>query len=452
MIQKKYIGSFILILITILEISCKKYLDQKPQQTLAVPSTLNDLQALLDNVSFINSVRTPGLLETVSDNYYVTSDNWQSVLSTVNEEAMNYVWDKDVPTSLTNWQPSYQGPVYYANIVLDIIPNIKATDENRDFWNSIKGSALFYRAFAFHQLAQIYCQPYSASTASDFGIVIKLNSNINEPIKRSTVQQTYDQIIEDLTIAAELLPASTSFPTRPNKAAAYGALARTYLAMRDYINAGKYSDLSLQQYNVLMDYNNVPGTFLRFNIETLYFNISLRGELLNASIAKIDSNLYNSYNNNDLRKTKFFASNGNGTYRFNGSYSGVAGFPFDGITTDEMYLIRGECYARAGNKEAALADLNTLMVKRWNSNGTWTPFTATDANDAKNKILIERRKELVYSQRWSDIRRLNLEGVDITLKRIINGITYTLPPNDLRSVMLIPQAEINLSGIPQNPR
>lgn len=195
------------------------------------------------------------------------------------------------------------------------------------------------------------------------------------------------------------------------------------------------------------------GSFQLFNIETIYYSYPSIGNLVNPT-AIVDSTLYNSYDNNDLRKTLFFNPNGDGTYKFYGSYLGIVPFfPFDGITTDEMYLIRAECYARAGNMNAAMTDLNALMIKRWKNNGSWVPFTATDANDAKNKILTERRKELLYRcLRWPDIRRLNLEGANITLTRVINNVTYSLPPNDLRSVMLIPQDEINLSGIAQNPR
>ena len=372
------------------------------------------------------------------------------------KDALTYEWDKDVTSSVENWQGPYQGPIYYANVVLDVLPNIDIDTDNQVLCNNVKGSALFYRAFAFHQLAQIYCRPYSSSASIDLGIVLKASSDIHEPIKRSTVQETYDRVIADLKTAAELLPITTLVSTRPNKAAAYGALARTYLSMSDYSNAGHYADLSLQQNSSLMDYNTVTGLFQRFNIETLYFNGPLTGNLLSSSRAKVDSNLYNSYNINDLRKTKYFKANTGanvGTYVFNGSYLGISSLLFDGITTDEMYLIRAECNARAGNKDAAMSDLNALMVKRWKNNGTWAPFTAIDANDAKNKILVERRKELLFRcLRWSDIRRLNMEGANITLTRILNGVSYTLPPNDLRSVLLIPQEEINLSGIQQNPR
>jgi starch-binding outer membrane protein, SusD/RagB family len=68
-------------------------------------------------------------------------------------------------------------------------------------------------------------------------------------------------------------------------------------------------------------------------------------------------------------------------------------------------------------------------------------------------IEAERKKELVWrGLRWGDLKRYNKEGQNITLTRLLNGQTITLAPNDLRYVLPIPQYEINLSGIAQNPR
>jgi hypothetical protein len=169
--------------------------------------------------------------------------------------------------------------------------------------------------------------------------------------------------------------------------------------------------------------------------------------------ALIDSTLYSSYQPTDIRKKAFFVSNGKTAY-FVGSYAGyLANYTlFDGITTGELYLVHAESLARGGEKDSAMSILNSLLRRRWQT-GTYTDMVAADAGDALSKVLVERRKELVYrGLRWSDLRRFNLENANITLKRIINGNTYTLPPNDPRWVALIPQIEISRSGIPQNPR
>ena len=82
------------------------------------------------------------------------------------------------------------------------------------------------------------------------------------------------------------------------------------------------------------------------------------------------------------------------------------------------------------------------------------PVTVTDADELLRIILQERRKELLFrSLRWTDLRRLNKDSrFAVTLTRKLNNDTYTLPPNDARYVLPIPQQEIEESGIQQNPR
>jgi starch-binding outer membrane protein, SusD/RagB family len=433
-------------------LSCQKFLDKKPLKSLYVPKTLMDLQAVLDNNQIMNQ-SGPALLELVADNYYVTPTSYESVGG---EESPNYIFNSQAK-HYGSWSQPYVGPIYYSNVVLGVLPDIEITSSNREQYENIKGSALFHRAFAFYELAQLYCRPYTSTAETDEGIVLRTSSAIETPSGRATVQETYDRIINDLKESARLLPRSTQFPTRPNIAAAYGLLARTYLSMRDYENAGLYADSSLQENKVLIDYNTLPASNNPMPLYTENPEISFYSKLVSTSLTAqtigiIDTTLYASYNANDLRLTRFFRFRSS-QWRFKGSYADFAWHVFTGITTAEMYLIRAETSARAGLKDDALDDLNTLMQNRWNNTVPFPQFSASTAGEALNLILTERRKELIYrGQRWTDIRRLNVENADIAITREINGEIFTLPANDLRWVLLIPDAEINKSGIKQNPR
>lgn len=78
-----------------------------------------------------------------------------------------------------------------------------------------------------------------------------------------------------------------------------------------------------------------------------------------------------------------------------------------------------------------------------------------NAEEVLFAIITERRKELPFvgEIRWEDLKRLNKEErFQRTLKRVINGSTFTLPPNDKRYVLPIPLNEIQLSRIEQNER
>lgn len=447
-----------ILIIALLQFSCNKYLDKKPSQSLAVPSTLDDLQAVLDN-QVANSYGCK-LPEFVSDNYYLTTVTWNNLPTDLRK---NYIWANDATFSNT-YTGLYGQPytaIYQANFVLDLLPDIKYNTDEISKYNSIKGTALFYRSFMYHGLSQVFCKPYSTTAASEPGLVLRKTSDVTVSLNRSTVQETYDLIIADLKSAAELLPVTSQYNTRPNKSAAYGLMSRVYLSMRDYTNAEKYAEAALGLTDTLLNYNSltpsgnpVLPTDPLTNPEILYQSSNRLAEIFNPSnIAIVDSNLYQSYSANDWRKSIYFGLNSNGSAYWKGSYYTITTYAiFDGIVTDEMYLNRAECRARNGNGAGAMNDLNALLRMRYKT-GTFTDLTAVDANDALNKVLVERRKELAFrGLRWSDLRRFNQEGAGITLKRIVNNNTYTISPNDLRWVLLIPEVEINRSGISQNQR
>ena len=436
----------------------KDFLDAKPSSDLFIPSTLDDFQELLDKDVIINE--TPILGELCSDNYYLLSGFWQGPTITTKEHNA-YIWAPDVyqgQGNVADWNTPYQA-VFYANVVLDGIDNIKVTSSNQQRWSAIKGAAYFTRAYAFYNVAQVFAPVYDAATAEgDMGIPLRLTSGVDEKSVRASVKSTYDQVIADLTKAVELLPDTIASinRNRPSKPAVMALMARVYLSMRIYDKAGAWANSCLRLYDSLMDYSTlnltVNSPILRSNKETMYQS----GLLFPASVLKenmssciIDSTLYRSYDPNDLRRVIFYTSGTTAPY-IRASYAGGI-FGFSGLATDEVFLTRAECYARAGDTANAMNDLNTLLQTRWS--GTYTPLTATSPENALAIILSERRKELPFrGLRWTDLRRLNKEGYNITLTRNIAGQQYQLLPGDLRYVLLIPPDVISLSGMPQNPR
>jgi hypothetical protein len=168
----------------------------------------------------------------------------------------------------------------------------------------------------------------------------------------------------------------------------------------------------------------------------------------------VDSVLYKSYEAEDLRKLLYFQdAQGNGTVAFEGSYTGVGYELFNGLATDELYLLRSEANARLNNLNDAMDDLNFLLSKRYVT-GKFAPRVADTKEEALDIILMERRKELLNrGTRWADLRRLNEEPQYATnLKRELGTAVYSLPPNDPRYALLIPGKVIQLSAVNQNPR
>ncbi|MDP4218327.1 MAG: RagB/SusD family nutrient uptake outer membrane protein [Bacteroidota bacterium] len=440
--------------------SCKKnFLDKKPSSDLVVPTTLEDFQALLDNDIVMRE--TPVLGELSADNLYLDSTFWGTIDT---KEHNAYIWARDIYENKGNvddWGLPYQ-QVFYANVVLDGLPGVAVDSTNRDQWNALKGAAYFIRAYAFWNVAQVFAPVYNSATATtDLGIPLRLTSDVNQVSTRASIKQTYDQILSDLQQASALLPEAIPFSNlnRPSKPAALAMLARVCLSMGEFAQAGDYANSCLMAYPVLQDYNSVTGMgilpFKKPNSEILYESHMLTStEVISAffhPLCIVDSDLYNSYTPNDLRKQVFYTVNAMGLPNIRGSYN-VSIYPFTGLATDEVYLISAECFARAGNYTTAISTLNTLLSYRW-ATGTFVPYTATNANDALAIIMSERRKELAFrGLRWTDLRRMNSMGNETTLLRVMNGITYTLQPNSLRYVLPIPPDVIALSGMIQNPR
>jgi len=434
----------------------KDFLEAKPSSDLFIPTTLDDFQALMDKDLVINDM--PELGELSSDNYYLLYSTWQGLNSTKERNA--YTWASDTyqgQGGVDDWNVPYQ-QVFYANTVLAGIDDAPVTAATQPRLNAIKGAAYFVRAYAFYNLAQLFAPVYdSATAAGDLGIPLRITPGIDAPSVRASVKDTYNQVLTDLAQAYMLLPAAIPFNNRnrPSQPAAMALRARVYLSMRAYAQAGACADSSLRLYNTLINYNTIstssPTPFNKTNnTETMYQARILVGTqvLKGVTVAGciIDSTLYRSYDVNDLRQSIFF----NAVPNAKGSYTNNI-YCFSGIATDEMYLVRAECYARARNTTAAMADLNTLLQNRYKPG--FTPLTASGPENALSIILTERRKELFFrGLRWTDLRRLNKEGYNISLTRVLNGQTYQLPPGDLRYTFPIPPDVINLGGIQQNPR
>ncbi|HTD94925.1 MAG TPA: RagB/SusD family nutrient uptake outer membrane protein [Chitinophagaceae bacterium] len=454
--MKNSIISLIVLLLLLSNSGCKKFLDEKPDKNLQLPTGIRETQALLDRNDLMNG-SCPGYGEASADNQYVTDAGYKRLYTQGDKEL--YTWGLDIFSGLSSqyhaWSQLY-AVIYITNVALDGISKVQRDDKNALQWDNVKGSALVFRARAYQELLFGWTKAYDKATAAtDPGIALRMTTDFNERSVRADNETCYRQVTADLTAAAPLLPVQPVHSMRASRPAAYALLARTYLAMREYDSCRKYADLALQLKSTLIDYNTLDASARfpvpRFNAEVIMFNAIPPVSSVSYGLGIIDSNLYRSFEPNDLRRQVFFLDLGNGNYEFKGSYNGNYGY-HGGEAVDELYLMRAECAARKGQTAAALQDLNTLLAKRWKTN-TFVPITATDAQDALKKILVERRKELIYRDlRWMDIKRLNKEGAMISLHRTVNGQTYSLAPNDNRFALPFPLDVIQLSGMPQNER
>lgn len=432
---------------------CDSYLDIKPDKSQVVPESVDDLWALLNNTTKMN-LYYPPFGEISADNYYLDENTWNALTDL---DAKNgYVWSDQIFLDSDNNEWSYgYVTIFTANVVLETLEKNRELIGKSDY-DRLKGTALFFRSYAYFQLAQIYVDHYdSASAQKKLGLPLRLDPDLNSKSVRATMQETYQQIVEDVKMASELLPEKTDVKTLPDKSAAFGLFTRVYLIMGDYSRAEEMADNCLHYTeSKIIDFNRInpslSAPFKRFNEEVIFHSSMLSETVLRSPRHKVDSILLNSYAENDLRKKIYFKMEATGGYSFKGGYDGSSSI-FNGIAIDEILLIKAECQARIDKLEQGLETLNTFLSNRMED---FEPLEIENPKGLLSTILDHRRKELILrGTRWSDLRRLNREpDIQKTVHRKLGSKEYTLLPNSPMYTLPIPRRVIEQSGMEQNQR
>lgn len=478
--MKRSILKYLMISLVIMLGSCTKdFLEVKELKNLQVPNTIADFQAIVDYDFGMLGYSSHTLGANGADEYVITDIKWNN-LATENSMHLReiYSWSKAIDMQQyernSDWKRAYVH-IFYANNAISGIETIKPALNEQAAWNNVKGSALFFRAYRYYHLAQQYAFPYKKSEDSPNGLPLRLEPDVTLKVKRASVHETYQQILQDALESADLLPAETKRTNhvRPGKAAALALIAKIYLMMEEYEQAAHYADLCLALRPQLVDFNSLDvdnpvnqyeyafvSDYGASNPEMLYYSTSDKGSAnalnyIYENQSQFDPSQLALYEPGDLRLKVYFRPfmdiDGLRFQVYKGSYAVFSNF--SGLATDEIYLLRAECNARINNVGKAVEDLNFLLKNRISS----SQFTAVSEGDAEKLlqlILLERRKELLFrGTRWEDLRRLNKENrFAKTLVREVAGQRFELPPNDPRYTWPIPQSEIDAAGVFQNPR
>lgn len=125
-----------------------------------------------------------------------------------------------------------------------------------------------------------------------------------------------------------------------------------------------------------------------------------------------------------------------------------------GLTTAEMYLIKAECLARAGQTGQAAEVLKTLRRTRFSDQAS-----ADNIGGTVQEVLDERAREMTELWRFFDIKRLNgAENANISIQRTVlkdyadinSAEQITIAPDDHRWALPITYQQLILMGWEQN--
>lgn len=146
-------------------------------------------------------------------------------------------------------------------------------------------------------------------------------------------------------------------------------------------------------------------------------------------------------------------------------YPGYCQFYYDNIisgpTVSEMLLIKAEIQARQGQFTEAMETLRPLRAARIRTDVDDSRFfNVSSQQEAVTKILQERRRELAFTMRWYDIKRLNANedtSDDVTIVKtfypyntstVLSSeapIEYRIEPGSRKFATPIPDVEITRS-------
>jgi len=276
--------------------------------------------------------------------------------------------------------------------------------------NDILGQAYFIRALAYFDLVR---------TWGGVQIVLTPTEDVAQKagIPRSSVADTYQQVLNDLTIAEGLLSSGVN-RVRATKNTVRALRARYHLYRQEWADAETYATYAisdLTNYPLISPYNswfanNVVGSKESI-LETAYSTVQLnthRNSWQPTQNGGIRSwfpkdNFVTLVNTPAIggNRSTLVAQATNGQWYGNVYYRNPATDPSFVLRIAEQYLIRAEARANLNNLPGATLDLN-LVRNRAGLTGT----TATTQADLLLAIEDERRFEFAWEpHRWFDLVR-----------------------------------------------
>ena len=372
--------------------SCSdSFLEVSPKGVLKAETT-NDYDLLLNSSEF--GINFSGVQPFVIRSFEACGlePHFSISIGTEAPKRNNFTWEPgivDVETEgrdFNDWLIVYTKRIYiYNKIINEVLSSKEGTESEK---TTIWAEALAARASVYFELVNLYGKPYNAVTASeDPGVPLLTDGDVTkESFTRSTVQEVYDFIINDLNESIPLLPADVNQRPRMSKGAAQALLGKVYIYMQNYNQAATLLDEAITNLEAdplveLYDYNvtTLPGgphekqpwggffpvlpvdnTEVAFSIPTLneYTDWS-HGILLSPQASAL-------YQSSDFRFNHFLVDNIWGTpFGVPGIYKNN-GFTFSnrGVRLSNIYLFRAESRARTNDLAGAIQDLEFLRSHR----------------------------------------------------------------------------------------
>jgi hypothetical protein len=467
---------FLILLAVIGMVSCRKdKLSPIPQDTISdlvafetperALQTVNGMYAAVKAGQFYGG-RFPVYHEIRGEDFNNRTNNGVTGFQTY-----NYTVTPNLNEVNNLWNTAYAA-INRINVVLDGVQKSTLSDAVKSQYIA---EGRFLRGLTYFSLATLYARPYWDGNGDKPGLIIYTEPQTtsgNNNKARSTVAQTYTQVLDDLNYAEQNLPATyndaTQNLTRAHKNAAIALKTRVYLSMR------RYQDVITEANKIVSTtppFTTTSGVqhALASNIVQVFRPGTTSENIFSFPFTELDlPGTQNSLN-------QYFSPSpiGNGDYSLNTTDGIVTSTAWSATDTRRSFIevSSGQSWLRKWdantnnvpviryaevllNLAEALARTNGLDVRaiallnavRQRSDATAVLAPAT-ADALINAILLERRIELIGEGfRSIDLLRL---GQPLPAKP---GVATTVATTDAQYIWAIPNGEllVNKAAV-QNP-
>ena len=366
-----------------------------------------------------------------------------------------------------------------------VIENTKTGESSAK--DQLIGENYFLRAMVQFDLLRFFANVPSQGKDKP-GIILKASSSDPAIAARSTVAESYNQVIADLLKAAELMNNSRGVEYA-SKEAAWAMLSRVYLYNENFDKSVEYANKLISggrfqlatRANYVDNFHNTPKStesifIIKHNVQddrgfgslgSMYLTDQALGwgEVYISETYKklLDKNPEDIRNR--LIKPDLDAS---GQIRFrNVIYPKyfITKFSYqDGVVTltspqylrlSEVYLNRAESNAKLGKVADAIADLNIIRTRAGLTGNKLYSASNTTSSNIMDAVLEERRLELAFEgHRAYDLYRNN-KDTDRSFPglHLLTGQTkQVIKSNDPRNIYLLPLGELQINPkCVQNP-
>ena len=434
--KSSYIKNAIFLAVVLLSASCKKYLEEAPNNALPTENSITDASTARAAI-----IGTYDRLQGYYASSYptlgtITTDNviFNGTLSEYLQLDQNAIPTDNVIT-VSAYQSIYR-TINSANSVIAYVPNVNDPLLTVAEKNKILGEAYFIRALSYFDLARGWG-----------GVQLQLKPttdlSVLKGIKRSTLEQTYNQVLADLIQAEQLLPEDATTRNRAQKSAARALRARLHLYRKQWADAETYATqvINNTKYSLVKPYKSfftapfqtaesVLELAYSVNDRNSYWNLWYPSSSGGQFTLKPSDGLIAKLNNPAIGGTRntLIAGSGSTVYGVLYNTTATSTDPSYLIRIAELYLIRAEARAQQNKLSDAALDLNAVRAR--------ADVSATTASTQVALIqAIEDENAIEFAfeaHRWFDLVRTERAGAVLGIANK-NFWLFPIPYSDVQS-------------------